>query len=99
MKTIWHIIPYIVYYFQVVHYIGNRVPFGMKPLSLQVIGSLTLDQTAADPARRGLTARMTRVSFQPKMKPMMNPDKKVQKNCTNTQILSPRPSLIVLMSL
>lgn len=58
-----------------------------------------MDHAAAEPARRGLTVRMTRVSFQPKTNPMMNPVTKVQKNCTNTHILSPSPSLIVLISL
>ena len=59
----------------------------------------TLDHTAADPASRGLTAKMTKVSFQPNTNPTMKPDKNVQKNWTNTQILSPSPSLMVLMSL
>lgn len=39
--------------------------------------SLTLEMIAAEMPSRGLMERMTRVSFQPLIKPMMKPVKKV----------------------
>lgn len=61
--------------------------------------TLTVDQTAADAASRGLTDKITSVSFQPWMNPIIIPARNVAKNCTNIQILSPMPSWMVLMSL
>lgn len=61
--------------------------------------TLTVDQTAADAASRGLTDKITSVSFHPWMNPIIIPARNVAKNCTNIQILSPMPSWMVLMSL
>lgn len=77
----------------------NEQECSMIPKISQLQTIHTLDHTAAEPASSGLTARMTRVNFQPKTNPIIKPATNLQKNCTNTQILSPRPSLIVFMSL
>lgn len=61
--------------------------------------SLTVDQTAADTASRGLTDKITSVSFHPWTNPIIIPVRNVEKNCTKIQILSPMPSWMVLMSL
>lgn len=60
---------------------------------------LTIDQTAAEAASSGLTDKITKVNFHPWTNPIIMPVRKVAKNCTNIQILSPMPSWMVLMSL
>lgn len=50
---------------------------------------------AAEIPSKGLTARMTRVSFQPLTKPMMMPTKKVVRFISSMPSLSPMPSFIL----
>lgn len=55
--------------------------------------------TAAEMPSRGLMERITRVSFQPLIKPMMKPVKKVVRDWINMPSLSAMPSFILKMSL
>lgn len=61
--------------------------------------SLTLVMTAAEMPSKGLIDSMTRVSFQPLIKPMMKPVKKVLRDWINVPTLSAMPSFILKMSL
>lgn len=58
-------------------------------------GELTLLKNAAEMARAGLTARMTRVSFHPLEKPMIKDVMKVVKAWISIPTLSPMPSWIL----
>lgn len=59
----------------------------------------TLENIAAEAIIRGEVDRVTRVSFQPFTKPITRPIEKVEMFWNNRAILSPIPSLILLMSL
>lgn len=59
----------------------------------------TLENTATEAIIRGDVDRVTRVSFQPFIKPITRPIENVDMFWNNRAILSPIPSLILLISL
>lgn len=70
-----------------------------KSLSLDSWASPTFAQMPADSPRTGLMAKITRVSFQPRVNPIIKPPKNVAIAWKSIPILSPIPSLILETSL
>ena len=61
--------------------------------------TITLVKANERTNRTGERAKMTSVNFHPRIKPMMRPAKKVDRNWIQLLNLSPMPSLILLISL